>query len=65
MEIKEEITFTNFREEHGLELIRLWRKSFALAIGIPEDLRAEVVREHLSYLRTYKPETIRIAIGKK
>ena len=64
MEIKEEITFTNFREEHGLELIRLWRKSFAQAIGIQEDVRAEVVREHLSYLRTYKPETIRTAIEK-
>ena len=60
--MNEEITFVNFRKEQGLELIQLWRKSFAHAIGIKEDTREEVVNEHLDYLRTYNPEIIRVAV---
>ena len=60
--MKEEITFINFRKEHGLELIQLWRKSFAKAMGIEEDTREEAVNEHLSYLQTYDPKIIRIAL---
>ena len=59
--MKEEITFINFRKEHGLETIQLWRKSFAKAMGIEEDTREEVVNEHLAYLQTYNPEVIRVA----
>ena len=62
--MKEEITFINFRKEHGLELIQLWRKSFAQAMGIEEDTREEAVNEHLAYLQTYKPEIIRVALEK-
>ena len=62
--MKEEITFINFRKEHGLELIRLWRKSFAQAMGIEEDTREEAVNEHLAYLQTYNPEIIRVALEK-
>ena len=62
--MKEEINFVNFRKEQGLELIQLWRKSFAHAMGIEEDTRVEVVNEHLSYFQTYKLENIRIAIEK-
>ena len=62
--MKEEITFINFRKEHGLELIQLWRKSFAKAMGIEEDTREEAVNEHLAYLQTYKPEIIRVALEK-
>ena len=60
--MKEEITFINFRKEHGLELIQLWRKSFAKAMGIEEDTREEAVNEHLSYLQTYDPKIIRVAL---
>ena len=62
--MKEEITFINFRKEHGLELIQLWRKSFAQAMGIEEDTRKEEVNEHLAYLQTYNPEIIRVALEK-
>ena len=62
--MKEEITFTNFRKEHGLEIIQLWRKSFAQAMRIEEDTREEVVNEHLAYLRTYDPKIIRVALEK-
>ena len=41
--MKREITFINFRKEHGLELIQLWHKSFAQAMGIEEDTREETV----------------------
>ena len=60
--MKEEITFINFRKEHRLELIQLWRKSFAKAMGIEEDTREEAVNEHLAYLQTYNPEIIRVAL---
>ena len=62
--MNEEITFVNFRKEQGLELIQLWRKSFAHAMGIEEDTREEVVNEHLAYLQTYNPEIIRVAVEK-
>ena len=62
--MNEEITFVNFRKEQGLELIKLWRKSFAHAMGIKEDTREEVVNEHLAYLQTYNPEIIRVAVEK-
>ena len=62
--MKEEITFVNFKKEHGLELIHLWRKSFAQAMGIDEDTREIVVNEHLAYLQTYNPEIIRVALEK-
>ena len=62
--MKEEIIFVDFRKEHGFELIHLWRKSFAQAIGIEEDSREEVVTEHLAYLQTYNPEIIRVALEK-
>ena len=62
--MKEEITFSNFRKEHGLELVKLWRKSFAKAMGIEEDTREEAVNEHLAYLQTYDPEIIRVALEK-
>jgi len=62
--MKEEITFINFRKEHGLELIQLWRKSFAQAMGIEEDTREEAVNEHLAYLQTYNPKIIRVALEK-
>ena len=60
--MKEEIIFVDFRKEHGLELIQLWRKSFAKAMGIEEDTREEAVNEHLAYLQTYDPEIIRVAL---
>jgi ribosomal protein S18 acetylase RimI-like enzyme len=62
--MNEEITFVNFRKEQRLELIKLWRKSFAHAMGIKEDTREEVVNEHLAYLHTYNPEIIRVAVEK-
>ena len=62
MGLKEEITFINFRKEHGLDLIQLWRKSFAQAMGIEEDTREEAVNEHLTYLQTYDPKIIRVAL---
>ena len=62
--MKDEITFVNFRKEHGLELIQLWRKSFAQALGIKEDTREEEVNEHLAYLQTYNPGIIRVALEK-
>tara|TARA_B100000959_G_C14840715_1_gene565916 strand:- start:389 stop:616 length:228 start_codon:yes stop_codon:yes gene_type:complete len=63
--MKEEIAFADFRKEYGLELVQLWRKSFAQAMGIEEDTREEVVKEHLAYLQTYNPKIIRVALGKK
>ena len=62
--MKEEVTFINFRKEHGLELVQLWRKSFAQAMSIEEDTREEVVNEHLAYLQTYNPKIIRVALKK-
>ena len=62
--MKEEITFINFRKEHGLELIKLWRKSFAQAMGMEEDTREKVVNEHLAYLQIYNPAIIRVALEK-
>ena len=58
------INITGFRKEHELELVRLWRKSFAQAMGIEEDTRKEEVSEHLAYLQTYNPEIIRVALEK-
>ncbi len=63
--MKEEIAFADFRKEYGLELVQLWRKSFAQAMGIEEDTREEVVKEHLAYLQTYNPKIIRVALEKK
>ena len=60
--MKEEIIFVDFRKEYGLELIQLWRKSFAKAMGIEEDTREEAVNEHLAYLQTYDSEIIRVAL---
>mgnify|MGYP001163674750 FL=1 len=62
--MKEEITFINFRKEHEVELIQLWRKSLHQAIGLEEDTREEVVKEHLEYLQTYDPDIIRVALKK-
>ena len=62
--MKEEIIFIDFTKEYGLELIQLWRKSFAKAMGIEEDTREEAVNEHLAYLQTYNPEIIRVALEK-
>ncbi len=33
-------------------------------MGIEEDTREEEVKEHLAYLQTYNPETIRVALEK-
>jgi len=63
--MREEIAFIDFRKEYGLELVQLWRKSFAQAMGIEEDTREEVVKEHLAYLQTYNPKIIRVALEKK
>ncbi len=46
--MKDEITFVNFRKEHGLEIIQLLRKSLAQAICIKEYTREEEVNEHLA-----------------
>ena len=62
--MKEEIIFIDFTKEYGLELIQLWRKSFAKAMGVEEDTREEAVNEHLAYLQTYNPEIIRVALEK-
>ena len=62
--MKEEIIFIDFTKEYGLELIQLWRKSFAQAMGIEEDTREETVNEHLAYLQTYNPKIIRVALEK-
>ncbi len=62
--LSKEITFINYRKEHGLELIQLWRKSFAQAMSIEEDTREEVIKEHLDYLQTYNPKIIRVALEK-
>ena len=62
--LSKEITFINYRKEQGLELIQLWRKSFAQAMSIEEDTREEVIKEHLDYLQTYNPKIIRVALEK-
>ena len=62
--MREEIAFIDFRKEYGLELVQLWRKSFAQAMGIEEVTREEVVKEHLAYLQTYNPRIIRVALEK-
>ena len=56
------INITGFRKEHEFAVIRLWRKSFAQAIGIEEDTREEAVMEHLEYFQTYDPSIIRVAL---
>ena len=61
--MREEIAFIDFRKEYGLELVQLWRKSFAQAMGIEEDTREKVVKEHLAYFQTYNPKIIRVALG--
>ncbi len=53
--MKEEIIFVDFRKEHELELLQLWRESFHKAIGIKEDTREEVVNEHLEFLQSLNP----------
>ena len=58
------IILVDFRKEYGLDLVQLWRKSFAQAMGIEEDTREEVVKEHLAYLQTYNPKIIRVALEK-
>ena len=58
------IILVDFRKEYGLDLVQLWRKSFAQAMGIEEDTREEAVNEHLAYLQTYNPEIIRVALEK-
>ncbi len=60
--MREKIAFIDFKKEYGLELVQLWRKSFAQAMGIEEDTREEVVKEHLAYLQTYNPKIIRVAL---
>ena len=45
--MKEEIIFIDFTKEYGLELIQLWRKSFAKAMGIEEDTREELSLIHI------------------
>ena len=63
--MKEEIAFIDFRKEFGLELVQLWRKSFAQAMGIEEDTREKVVKEHLAYLQTYNPKNYKSCTRKK
>ena len=60
--MKEKIIFTSYKKEYEFELISLWRKSFHQAIGIEEDTREEVVKEHLEYLQSYNPDIIRVAL---
>ncbi len=62
--MKEDITITPFRKEQGPVLVKLWRQSFAQAMGIEEDTREEVVNEHLAYLQTYNPKIISVALDK-
>jgi len=56
------ISFIDFKKEHELELLRLWRKSFHQAIGVEEDTRENVIKEHLEYLQSYSPDIIRVAL---
>jgi GNAT superfamily N-acetyltransferase len=56
------ITFADYTTDLELELLGLWRSSFSHAVGIEEDVRAEVVQGHLEFLRTLNPESIRVAL---
>ena len=63
--MKERIVFVDYKTHHELELLRLWRKSFNEAVGIEEDMRPEVIEEHLGFLRTLDPAFIRVALEEK
>ena len=58
------VIFTKFRKEQELELLNLWRKSFHRAVGIEEDTKPEVLREHLKFLQSLDPVFIRVAVEK-
>ncbi|MFP6640890.1 MAG: GNAT family N-acetyltransferase [Myxococcota bacterium] len=58
------IVFIDYKKDHELELLSLWRKSFHQAVGIEEDVRQEVIQEHLGFLRSLNPESIRVALEK-
>ena len=62
--MKNRVIFTKFRKEQELELLDLWRKSFHRAVGIEEDTRPEVLREHLEFLQSLDPIFIRVAVEK-
>ncbi len=62
--MKNRVIFTKFRKEQELELLNLWRKSFHRAVGIEEDTKPEVLREHLEFLQSLDPVFIRVAVEK-
>ncbi len=62
VDMREQIVFIDFKKEYEIEILQLWRKSLHKAIGIEEDTREEVVKEHLEHLRTYDPATISVAL---
>ena len=60
--MKENVVFASYREDQARELLGLWRKSFHRAVGIEEDVREEVIQEHLEFLQSLDPDPIRVAL---
>ena len=59
--MKDKIAFIKYKKDQELELLGLWRKSFHQAVGIKEDIREEVINEHLEFLQSLNPDFIRVA----
>jgi ribosomal protein S18 acetylase RimI-like enzyme len=54
--------FAGYEREFGFELLKLWRQSFARAIGFEEDTSLEAVQIHLDVLKSIDPAFIRVAL---
>ena len=60
--MSDNFVFVGYEREFSNEILRLWRESFHRAIGMEEDTRQEVVREHLEVLQSLNPDFIRVAL---
>ena len=60
--MSDNFVFVGYEREFSNEILRLWRESFHRAIGMEEDTKQEVVREHLEVLQSLNPDFIRVAL---
>lgn len=57
-----EVEIVGYRPEYGLEVVKMWRRSFQQAMSLPDQNRRDDLNGQLDYLCSIDPTTIRIAL---
>ena len=57
-----ELAFVGYRPEYGLEVVKMWRRSFQRAMGIEEHNRLDELEGHLDYFAAVDSKDIQIAL---